>query len=443
MAAGERLLSERPLLSWDRESDGEDVAALEAAVRALPPAANRTYWSLCQNAAHGPAKSTYGVWLSNALPTDSGHYSESGAAAVFRIACRINHSCQPNANATWSKRLQRMVVHAIMAIPAGGEIFIDYRDSEGGIRVERRAHLQSHFGFRCSCTLCSLSGEELATSDRRQRRISELLSLIAASPTPRNLVSLVEERLSLLHLEGMMNVWDTYGAAVSFLRMTGESAQAARWAGRAAACASTAIGTDSDEFQSFLAAMLSGLNGEWRAAGKRLRGGVAVLNDFAGSSAVSELRTQLTNLGDGGGGGGIEVDDPRLVSSPALRGLLFQCDQFVSLLVAHGLPNLISSRTLREQVTTHGMSRLRGVAYMYHATLRASEEGAVGGCPDGAILTCVYHLAAASGQGGSARPRGGAPPAATDRLVVFWSDHGQVPDEAKTAAQLTVITWYG
>ena len=94
IAVGERLLIEPPLLAWSKERDGDDVELMEDAVRRLRSDARDAYWSLCQNAEHGATKNVYGIWLSNALPTED----EPATAAVFRIASRLNHSCRPNAH---------------------------------------------------------------------------------------------------------------------------------------------------------------------------------------------------------------------------------------------------------------------------------------------------------------------------------------------------------
>lgn len=383
IAAGERLLMEQPLLSWSKDRDGDELSLLEAAVRRLRADARSAYWALCQNAEHGETKRVYGIWLSNALPTED----EPATAAVFRIASRINHSCRPNAHIAWRPRMKRMVLHAVEAIPKGSEVCIDYRGGgDGETRTERRSGLQSDFGFVCGCELCSLAGEAQRESDRRQARIAELFDAISASPTPRDLVRLAEERLSLLGLEGIWTTWDTYGAAMAYLQCLGDDAHAARWAARAASCAAGALGRDSDEFANFTAAM-SGLESEWLTAGRSLQAnGWATLDGFAGPAAARELHAQLSQLysrarggsgaatGDaqdehgeeeefsygqiGGGRDGsaadvtkdasirgdrralIDVDDPRV---RALRALFFMCDQLIGHLAATGaVPELRS-----------------------------------------------------------------------------------------------------
>ena len=238
---GERLLAERPLLSWR----GKAHEPLAAAVAALAPAARRTFWALCQNAEHGVAKTAFGVWISNALPTEDA----PPTAAVFRVASRFNHSCSPNAHISWNARAQRITVHALRRLAAGDEVRVDYRGDDGEGRAERQAALLKDFGFACRCSLCSLGSAARQLSDGRRARITHLGERIGETPCPRDLVEIVKERLRLMAEEEMLGTaWDTYAAASDYLRCTGELEGAVTWARRAATCAEQALGRDSAEW---------------------------------------------------------------------------------------------------------------------------------------------------------------------------------------------------
>ena len=82
--------------------------------------------------------------MGNSSPAEGTHHSEDERAAVFRLTSRINHSCQPNATAVWSRKLQRMRVHCLVAMAPRTELRIDYRSGEGGTRAERRTRLHDH-----------------------------------------------------------------------------------------------------------------------------------------------------------------------------------------------------------------------------------------------------------------------------------------------------------
>ena len=246
---GERLLAERPLLEWSKDR-GDSTASLAAAVDGLGELLRDAFWDLCQNAEHGMRKHAYGIWLSNALPTED----EPATAAVFRVASRINHGCRPNAHIAWNPRLQRMTLHALTPISAGEEVRIHYRGGgDGETRAERRAALLRDFGFSCTCAdMCGASRSKVAASDERQARIAALAARIQATPCPTDCVALVEQRLALMEAEGMVTAWDTMGAAMSYCRFTAQPKAAAQWAARAASCAALALGRDSEEYAMYV-----------------------------------------------------------------------------------------------------------------------------------------------------------------------------------------------
>lgn len=77
--------------------------------------------------------------------------------AIYTVASKMNHSCEPNAS--WYTRdvLGTRVVRCIAAIRKGEEVFISYLiDSDLLLPTgERRQKLQSHAEFYCECSLCS------------------------------------------------------------------------------------------------------------------------------------------------------------------------------------------------------------------------------------------------------------------------------------------------
>ena len=278
-AAGARILAEAPLLERRlNEVDSEvrmrrAVAGMEQAAAVLTGSARSDFYDLSMHSLHGAEPHAYGIWLSNAYPTDEEPEPE-GMGGVFRTVCRLNHSCRPNAHVAWNPRIRLMTVHALVDIDEGAEVLVAYAfTGEGDVRAARQATLRSDFGFACACELCSLTGVALAESDARQARIRQLGHLIvshggeteeeaaeaeeaaAAGRTDAggawgddDLVALVEERLWLLRLEGLFTNWDSASVAMAHLQSTGDAAGAARWAVYAADFARRALGEDSDEY---------------------------------------------------------------------------------------------------------------------------------------------------------------------------------------------------
>ena len=264
---GESVVSEPPLLTRsldaiDREvASGRAHAAMAAAVEACVARAEdrAAFYQLCSSPLHAsapadqsePHKSAYAIWMANAYPTDE---QPTELGSVFRVCSRFNHSCVPNAHIAWNARLRRMAVHALEEIPPGAEVRVSYGfTGEGDTREERQAVLRRDFGFVCACALCSLSGEALAVSDQRQRRIRMLADeLVRAGRTAPgecavDVFGLVQERLDLLKCEGLRTNWDTMAVAMRHARAIGADGEARAWAAKAAESAAMALGEHSDE----------------------------------------------------------------------------------------------------------------------------------------------------------------------------------------------------
>ena len=188
---GECILAELPLLEWRLEA-GQPVtkASLEARVSTLSPMAAEHFFALCQNAEHGDVKTAYGIWLSNAFPTDGTNAGTSPtraadagrrSSAVYTTYCRLNHSCVPNVHGAWNPTRRRQTMFALRDIERGEQLLVSYLAVLDQPRDARRAELASSFGFECRCTRCQLSGASLAQSDARQRRLLQLRHEIASA----------------------------------------------------------------------------------------------------------------------------------------------------------------------------------------------------------------------------------------------------------------------
>ncbi|ORY59255.1 uncharacterized protein BCR38DRAFT_446010 [Pseudomassariella vexata] len=111
-----------------------------------------------------------GTASTNMHPMGGASASEAG---MFLLACRMNHSCDHNAQNTWNTRRKRMTVHACRDIEKGEEVNLRYLSGVLGYE-ERQQTLKSFFGFKCKCERCSESEEMRAESDRRREEINRL-----------------------------------------------------------------------------------------------------------------------------------------------------------------------------------------------------------------------------------------------------------------------------
>jgi hypothetical protein len=77
--------------------------------------------------------------------------------ALFPAIARINHSCNPNAQANYHALHQTFNVHATRDIPAGDEVSINYLPEHGQLRDQRVSKLEDGYGFTCNCAACDLA----------------------------------------------------------------------------------------------------------------------------------------------------------------------------------------------------------------------------------------------------------------------------------------------
>jgi hypothetical protein len=274
---GECILAEEPLLQWSVDAGApithDDV---NHRVASLGHSLQDAFWSLCQNEEYGRTKSPYGIWLSNAFPTDGLNdgtdQSSRRCSAVFEGYCRLNHSCDPNVHGAWNPLIGRQTMYATRAIEIHEELTVSYLGVVGQPRSERRAALSANFSFSCSCQRCGLSGRALSVSDQRQARIHALKGKIVAAVNENALqdkinfalrrggaasqrtlgLALIEERIILMEQEGMgALVWETQWAAREHCERIGDKTGARRWAQRAAESARHALGVQSEEFERY------------------------------------------------------------------------------------------------------------------------------------------------------------------------------------------------
>lgn len=244
---GDRLLAELPLCVWSTVLGRP--TELNRIVARLSDAERADFFALSNG---GNALSPHGIWLANAYP-NSGRddHVEGRQAAVFRLTCRFNHACAPNAHVSWNDALGMQTIHAQFNILAGQEITVAYLGGEGAPRAGRRAALLTKFGFACGCELCELTGAPLRTSDERQAAVASLGADIDREPRPRNTIALVERRLRLMREEGMPPVWgkSSMFTAQIYAASRRDYVRADTWATQASECARASTGSDSPEYE--------------------------------------------------------------------------------------------------------------------------------------------------------------------------------------------------
>lgn len=185
---GERVLAEQPLVAvyvdgWAFDNSLNNVPSassshspseiaeynrlIEAALDSCSTAHQSHFWELADVfagcAADGQrSKTALGIMRTNAFQYGS-------IASAFRVACRLNHSCNPNVHRTWQEHGTRLVMHATRDIEAGTEICQSYIANLFCSFDQRQERLQNGWGFRCQCEACALPqrGRELSDAARK------------------------------------------------------------------------------------------------------------------------------------------------------------------------------------------------------------------------------------------------------------------------------------
>ncbi|KAK4540500.1 hypothetical protein LTR36_009138 [Oleoguttula mirabilis] len=89
--------------------------------------------------------------------------------AVFAKYSRLNHSCLPNIDNSYSASTGKLTAHAIRHIESGEELTTSYINLVQP--AEQRALELRQWGFECSCSVCG-SRDVAASNKRRQRMCS-------------------------------------------------------------------------------------------------------------------------------------------------------------------------------------------------------------------------------------------------------------------------------
>ncbi len=97
---------------------------------------------------------------------------------IFVESSRLNHSCVPNAVFVWNTKSGQLTVHAIIDIPLGDEIFVNYRAEDFLDTVQERHRKLSYYNFNCTCDACQPNTGVGAASVQRRATMRNLKSSI-------------------------------------------------------------------------------------------------------------------------------------------------------------------------------------------------------------------------------------------------------------------------
>ncbi|KAG8868855.1 hypothetical protein FRB98_003180 [Tulasnella sp. 332] len=224
---GTCIISETPLVTFP---DTFTPAEALAVVARCSEDDRQKFMAFTYSPAYANQDPVFGIAKTNCVPMAS-----LRQAGLFETICRVNHDCRPNSEYFWDHTLGKEVLYALVDIPAGEELTVCYSDLLE--RRERRAWLTSNFGFNCKCESCTLPSTELAQSNQRMTKLSEI---IAATPmliriNPVSAIAQIHQSLAIIEQEkcwgcGPSQAYDALQICVAWRDLP----NAKIWAGRAA-----------------------------------------------------------------------------------------------------------------------------------------------------------------------------------------------------------------
>ncbi|KAJ6445429.1 SET domain-containingprotein [Purpureocillium lavendulum] len=173
---GDRLLAATPALLIDTRlylvlSQMEGIELERIAVRQLPQRASEMFWELHNQPRTGSVRDRISV---NAFAVDVGGGTFSG---VVLETSRFNHDCRPNTGYYFDEETLTHYTHASTDIAPGTEISVTYI-SPLGPRVHRQRQLGRAWGFKCTCSQCSMHPKMVKQSDMRVAHINNMTELV-------------------------------------------------------------------------------------------------------------------------------------------------------------------------------------------------------------------------------------------------------------------------
>lgn len=120
IAKGDRILCEKPLFTAQYFPPGDMEVILTEKLNAMSSEVTHAFLNLHNNF---PTHHLFsGTFKTNALPCGE----RAPVGAIYTTTSRFNHSCLPNAHASWHPTAEHETVYAMRPIAAGEEITIGY-----------------------------------------------------------------------------------------------------------------------------------------------------------------------------------------------------------------------------------------------------------------------------------------------------------------------------
>ncbi|TFK40697.1 hypothetical protein BDQ12DRAFT_601150, partial [Crucibulum laeve] len=252
---GELIIREKPLFVVPPQTTSSPSAFIARSVSQLTRRQQDAFLNLSYvnfpkylDPKRHPDEVALAIFQTNAVSAGEG-------VGIFPRMARLNHGCSSAFNVvyTWREREGALVIHALQSIRKGEELLTTYTNTKRP-RDQRRAYLEEHYGFHCTCKVCSLGPEQSRASDIRLLAISEAYDRFATWGNREiggaEAIALVKKIWTLEDEEGYLSERGRLAADAAWVAASHSDASAAReWAQTAIEWYTYEIGGDSEELE--------------------------------------------------------------------------------------------------------------------------------------------------------------------------------------------------
>ncbi|KAH8591234.1 hypothetical protein B0O99DRAFT_632945 [Bisporella sp. PMI_857] len=200
------------------------------AIDQLPLDSNELFWDLTSHEETLGINRVIGRLNTN---TFAANFGGEGHSVIVPETARMNHDCRPNTMYYMNHKSLVHYTHASRQIHAGEEITITYIDPLQTYK-ERQDAIERSWGFKCTCSHCSMPRAFRKESDARIKLIlslnKEFENIIKADFEIEDMLGKAELLVSLYEQERLTgSMEDPYRIATLAYAKAGHSSEAVKW----------------------------------------------------------------------------------------------------------------------------------------------------------------------------------------------------------------------
>ncbi|KAK5690813.1 hypothetical protein LTR97_011974 [Elasticomyces elasticus] len=174
--AGTLILSELPIVTFDKHLDSVSSEEISAAVDRLS-IADKQRWAELRTVVDIPNHVYHpnDKYTKDELKFLLNNYNDHSSCGIWNLCCRLNFSCQPNTRIMGNP--DRLEIFATADIKQNDEMTNTHFNHAAYFMTtaERRKYITKGFAWNCECNLCKAPAVERNLSDMRRRLAAHIM----------------------------------------------------------------------------------------------------------------------------------------------------------------------------------------------------------------------------------------------------------------------------